>query len=236
MGTSCRPCPRVSDTQGGDVTSYRPPHKSLSCSCSGSEPAAIPALHFLAACYDGLGIGIRSPSCFTQYQLVLRSMLVGSTIVWYQYTYSLTHHLPITLMRTVIRCFSLGHCFMFVCAVEPHSSFPSNAHKCNMRSVALAHDSSCGVQMMTWYCSSRIRHHCTVSDAHVAVDNAVSPEGDASSEGLWLPTYCLHLLQRICKARPNHLLIAADFDELPDVAVPGHGAPLVASMVCLTSA
>ena len=70
----------------------------------------------------------------------------------------------------------------------------------------------------------------------VTVGNAVSPEGDGSSESLWLPTCCLHLLQRICKARPNHLLIAADFDELPDVALPGQGAPLVASMVCPTSA
>lgn len=102
--------------------------------------------------------------------------------------------------------------------------------------VAWAHDSSCSIQMIGWYYRSRARHHCTVSDGHVVVDNAVSPEGGASSEGLWLPTCCLHLLQRICKARPNHLLIAADFDELPDVAVPGHGAPLVASMVRLTSA
>lgn len=59
----------------------------------------------------------------------------------------------------------------------------------------------------------------------------MSPEGDASSESLWLPTCCLQLLQRICKARPNHLLIAADFDELPDVELPGQGAPLVASTV-----
>ena len=66
----------------------------------------------------------------------------------------------------------------------------------------------------------------------IAVGNAVSPDRDGSSESLWLPTCCLHLLQRICKARPNHLLIAADFDELPDVALPGQGAPLVASMVC----
>ncbi|KAL3143873.1 hypothetical protein ABBQ32_003691 [Trebouxia sp. C0010 RCD-2024] len=61
--------------------------------------------------------------------------------------------------------------------------------------------------------------------------SSVSPGGDASSQSLWLPTRCLHLLQRICRARPNHLLIAADFDELPDVALPGRGAPLVASTV-----
>ncbi len=52
---------------------------------------------------------------------------------------------------------------------------------------------------------------------------------------MWLPTSCLQLLQRICAARPNHVIIAADFDELPDVTVPGQGAPLVASTVCLNT-
>lgn len=59
----------------------------------------------------------------------------------------------------------------------------------------------------------------------------VSPSGHASEQILWLPTTSLQLLQHICKARPNHLIIAADFDELPEVVVPGQGAPLVASTV-----
>lgn len=49
---------------------------------------------------------------------------------------------------------------------------------------------------------------------------------------MWLPTSCLQLLQHICAARPNHMILAADFDELPDVNVAGENAPLVASTVC----
>ena len=69
---------------------------------------------------------------------------------------------------------------------------------------------------------------------HTAVP-AVSPSGTGSEQVVWLPTSCLQLLQQICAARPNHLIIAADFDELPEVTVPGHGAPLVASTVHIAS-
>lgn len=61
----------------------------------------------------------------------------------------------------------------------------------------------------------------------------VSSSGSGSGQTMWLPTSCLQLLHRICAARPNHVIIAADFDELPDVTVPGQGSPLVASTVCL---
>lgn len=40
------------------------------------------------------------------------------------------------------------------------------------------------------------------------------------------------MLQHIARSRPNHLVIAADFDELPEVVIPGENAPLVASTVC----
>ncbi len=78
-------------------------------------------------------------------------------------------------------------------------------------------------------------HHLSLSCTSsllLCFGNAVSPSGSGSGQTMWLPTSCLQLLQRICAARPNHLLIAADFDELPDVAVPGQSAPLVASTVC----
>ncbi len=64
---------------------------------------------------------------------------------------------------------------------------------------------------------------------------AVSPSGSGSGQTMWLPTSCLQLLQRICAARANHVIIAADFDALPDVTVPGQGGPLVASTVCLNT-
>lgn len=50
---------------------------------------------------------------------------------------------------------------------------------------------------------------------------------------VYLPTQCRMLLDLICHARPNHHLIIGDFDELPDVQVPGKNAPLVASKVWL---
>ncbi len=48
---------------------------------------------------------------------------------------------------------------------------------------------------------------------------------------VYLPTQCRMVLDLICQARPHHHLIIGDFDELPDVQVPGKNAPLVASKV-----
>lgn len=45
----------------------------------------------------------------------------------------------------------------------------------------------------------------------------------------WVPTGALRLFDALHAARPNHLLFAADFDELPEVVVRGEGAPLVAT-------
>ena len=50
---------------------------------------------------------------------------------------------------------------------------------------------------------------------------------------IYLPTVAMQLLETLASARPNHRLIAADFDALPDVKLPGVNGPLVASMVCL---
>jgi hypothetical protein len=43
----------------------------------------------------------------------------------------------------------------------------------------------------------------------------------------FLPTRALALLDALHAARPRHTLIAADFDGLPDVRIPGANAPLV---------
>ena len=48
---------------------------------------------------------------------------------------------------------------------------------------------------------------------------------------MFLPTKCLSLLEVLCKARPNHCILAADFDELPETTIAGKNAPLVASTV-----
>lgn len=57
------------------------------------------------------------------------------------------------------------------------------------------------------------------------------PEVPGGGEVLWLPTACLALLDVLHAVRPNHSLIAADFDVLPGVLVPGRSAPLVAEKV-----
>ncbi|KAK9785257.1 hypothetical protein WJX73_004359 [Symbiochloris irregularis] len=53
--------------------------------------------------------------------------------------------------------------------------------------------------------------------------------GPPDGEVIFLPTTALRLLQTICAVRPCHSIIAADFDELPDVVIQGLNAPLVAA-------
>ncbi|KAF5828863.1 putative S-adenosyl-L-methionine-dependent methyltransferase-domain-containing protein [Dunaliella salina] len=50
----------------------------------------------------------------------------------------------------------------------------------------------------------------------------------AEGELFFVPTAALALLDVLHRARPNHSLIATDFDRLPDVRIPGRNAPLVA--------
>ncbi|EEF44238.1 conserved hypothetical protein [Ricinus communis] len=45
----------------------------------------------------------------------------------------------------------------------------------------------------------------------------------------WLPTGCLKLLEVLHEALPKMSLIASDFSFLPDVSIPGEGAPLVST-------
>lgn len=53
------------------------------------------------------------------------------------------------------------------------------------------------------------------------------PDEASEPTDLWLPTRCLQLLEVLHAMLPNHTLLAADFDALPDVVVPGRNAPLV---------
>eukprot|EP00241_Pyramimonas_parkeae_P001559 CAMPEP_0114269190 /NCGR_PEP_ID=MMETSP0058-20121206/26452_1 /TAXON_ID=36894 /ORGANISM="Pyramimonas parkeae, CCMP726" /LENGTH=470 /DNA_ID=CAMNT_0001387603 /DNA_START=70 /DNA_END=1483 /DNA_ORIENTATION=+ len=53
--------------------------------------------------------------------------------------------------------------------------------------------------------------------------------GDDSLNVEFLPTSCMALLDVLHAVRPAHRLIAADFNHLPDVSIPGKNAPLVAS-------
>jgi hypothetical protein len=48
---------------------------------------------------------------------------------------------------------------------------------------------------------------------------------------MFLPTTCMSIIQTLCTARPNHCILAADFDELPETEILGKNAPLVATTV-----
>ena len=53
--------------------------------------------------------------------------------------------------------------------------------------------------------------------------------GAAVGESIFLPTGALKLFRALHAALPNHRLIAADFDHLPETVIDGRGAPLVAT-------
>lgn len=54
-----------------------------------------------------------------------------------------------------------------------------------------------------------------------------------SGDTVFLPTATLQLLRTMQRARPQHMLVAADFDALPDVKIAGTNAPLVSETVLL---
>ena len=60
-------------------------------------------------------------------------------------------------------------------------------------------------------------------------DHRCAAGGPANA--VYLPTGALQFLEALARARPRHLLIAADFDHLPDVTMPGLNAPLVSQTV-----
>lgn len=66
-------------------------------------------------------------------------------------------------------------------------------------------------------------------DYVAGIDDA--PNDGVAEEIAFVPTGCLELLETMHDARPHHLLLAADFDWLPDVKVAGVNAPLVSSRV-----
>lgn len=58
-----------------------------------------------------------------------------------------------------------------------------------------------------------------------------NPLAGTAGEAAFLPTGCLELLDTLCALRPAHHLVAADFDQLPEVVIPARNAPLVATTV-----
>ncbi|CAL5218657.1 g361 [Coccomyxa viridis] len=64
---------------------------------------------------------------------------------------------------------------------------------------------------------------------HRILDFAMDAGAFGAEQTIFLPTKCLSLLEVLCKARPHHCILAADFDELPETTIAGKNAPLVAS-------
>ncbi|KAL4520921.1 hypothetical protein Ndes2437A_g04873 [Nannochloris sp. 'desiccata'] len=67
----------------------------------------------------------------------------------------------------------------------------------------------------------------------VAVDGGVgtSRRHGIGSSAIFLPTGALRLFDTLHKVRPNHRLLAADFDFLPETVIQGENAPLVATTI-----
>lgn len=63
------------------------------------------------------------------------------------------------------------------------------------------------------------------------IDVAVGGGGDFSTREIFLPTGALNLFDTLHKVRPNHRLVCADFDFLPETVISGKNAPLVATTV-----
>ena len=66
---------------------------------------------------------------------------------------------------------------------------------------------------------------------HYTVSTMAAGLRAADQNIIFLPTACLQLLHTIAVSRPHHVIIASDFDALPDVTIAGVSAPLVASQV-----
>jgi hypothetical protein len=56
-------------------------------------------------------------------------------------------------------------------------------------------------------------------------------DATGTPDPVWLPTGCFQLLSHIAHHVPNHEILLADFDFLPDVVIPGENAPIVSSTV-----
>jgi hypothetical protein len=67
------------------------------------------------------------------------------------------------------------------------------------------------------------------------LSQSLSPESrtKVNEDIMFVPTGSMALMETIHDARPNHSIIAADFDYLPDVTIPGKNAPLVSEKVNL---
>lgn len=95
---------------------------------------------------------------------------------------------------------------------------------------------------MRWRCETR-ESHCEVKyvpklpegrrgeGLNAPIQDQPPVRAGAAGEAVFLPTGSLQLLDTLHAMRPRHHMVAADFDHLPEVVIPGRNAPLVASTV-----
>ena len=62
-----------------------------------------------------------------------------------------------------------------------------------------------------------------------SIRSAFKSLGSSGGEAWFVPTGAVKLMETLHAKRPNHRLVAADFDSLPNVCIEGVNAPLVAS-------
>lgn len=76
--------------------------------------------------------------------------------------------------------------------------------------------------------------HCDMASVNNKIHHQmyIAIAGDLGGT-VFLPTTALQLMRTLQRARPQHIIIAADFDALPDVRIAGTNAPLVSQTVPL---
>lgn len=88
---------------------------------------------------------------------------------------------------------------------------------------------------LCWCCLTMCFDHvqgcagpCT-ADRHAVVRRAQDTRlhDKDGSQVVWLPTVALSFLTEVMRARPNHSVVLADFDALPEVQIAGRNAPIV---------
>ena len=68
-----------------------------------------------------------------------------------------------------------------------------------------------------------------INTASAIIDHGSLSSDSASNSSIFLPTGALQLFDTLHTVRPNHRLLAADFDFLPETVIQGKNAPLVAT-------
>lgn len=70
-----------------------------------------------------------------------------------------------------------------------------------------------------------------MNTASAIIDHGSLSSDSGSNSSIFLPTGALQLFDTLHRVRPNHRVLAADFDFLPETVIQGKNAPLVATTI-----